>query len=583
MADKKWCVINRVTLCDLPKGGTLAEIPLGSMVEPTGRREIVPMPGRDGQMHASTWMECVYRNNAGEILGWVRDEFFDWHVEKFPDPGVGIPESPAEPTDRFPYATRNPNDPAQNLVLGKNSKGEEQVKFNLCGEFCVAFAMGVGIEQFLKDWESANGSLYQWALGGDSDKPSDLSLIKNMLGAYGYSAANGNVIDFATTLIGPQFEGRTLSPDRFRKMLQTHRLIAQVVINKNTGKLIPNDAVKRSLGGINHWVVLDKAIPNGTDGGRVELYNPYQNLRQEYSYDAFIGSFGGGTYSGCWVKRTQDEVIAPFESLKRWSIAAGGFLQAPEGVGILNFVRGVVMESTGATEVKKGKQWSQMKYRGRMGWVRSSVLEDYSERFPDPEVVIPHPTPDEEDAAQYMFLPGEEGKKRNMCGQLCAAFIMKIDIETFVNDWKVKAKQFYELSIAGKRDEGTRIDSLESMFRVSPYNAEAGDVFRFDLAMKDPVTGLVIVSPGRMKKALEDYYLVAGVRIKQSDKLTGRLSGQGIGHWVVVDKIFPNGRHGGNGGWVEIYNPFPNRRQEYSYDEFMQSFAGALGLLVRRK
>ena len=67
---------------------------------------------------------------------------------------------------------------------------------------------------------------------------------------------------------------------------------------------------------------------------------------------------------------------------------------------------------------------------------------------------------------------------------------------------------------------------------------------------------------------LEKYYLIAGVKI---DLNSGKLRGQGIGHWVVLDKIVPNGI---NGGWVELYNPFPNKRQEYSYDEFIKSCGG---------
>lgn len=587
MANQKWCVINKATLCKFPKGEVITEIYIGSLVEPTGRQEDVLMLGKDGQTYSTIWVECIYRNALGSHVGWVRDEFFDDYVEKFPPPVVEIPAASEDQTGVFPYATKNPNDPAQYLVLGKNSKGEEQIKYNLCGEFCVAFVMGVGIKQFLKDWENAPGSLYKWSLGGDSDKTSDVSLIKNMLSGYSYSVANGNVIDFAVTLIGPAFEDKTLSPGRFQKMLKTHSLLAQVVINKNTGKLIPNNAAKRVNGGINHWIVLESATPNGTDGGRVEIYNPYNNQRQEYSYDYFISSFGGGTYTGCWIQRRQEVVAAAFmaeaASLKKWCIAPGTFRQAPDGVGVLSFLKGVVMEASGVTEVKSGKSWSQVKYKGRMGWVRNSVLEDFEDRFSTPEVLIPHPTPDEDDAEQYMFLPGEDGKKRNMCGQLCASFIMKIDIESFVQDWMVKAKPYYQVSIAGKADNGTGIDSLETMFRVSPYNAIPGDVFRFEGGMKDPVTGALIVSAGRMKKMLETHYLVAGVRIRQSDKLTGRLSGQGIGHWVVVDKIFPNGKNSGNGGWVEIYNPYPNRRQEYAYDEFMQSFAGTMGLWVKRK
>ena len=86
-----------------------------------------------------------------------------------------------------------------------------------------------------------------------------------------------------------------------------------------------------------------------------------------------------------------------------------------------------------------------------------------------------------------------------------------------------------------------------------------------------------------MQKMLETHYLIAGVRIKSTDKFTGRLSGGGTGHWVVVDKITTNGKNDGCQGWVEIYNPFPNKRQEYAFDEFMTSFAGQLGVWVKRK
>jgi len=55
-----------------------------------------------------------------------------------------------------------------------------------------------------------------------------------------------------------------------------------------------------------------------------------------------------------------------------------------------------------------------------------------------------------------------------------------------------------------------------------------------------------------------------------------------IPHWIVVDKITPIGNLiGGNGGWVELYNPFLNRWEEYSYREFMEAYNGG-GLWVAR-
>ena len=583
MAIQKWCVINRATLSRIPKGDVLVDLSLGSVIELTGRQETVSMLGKDGQIHNAIWIEGIYRDSRGMYTGWARDDFFDVVEDKFPQPVVEIP-SAANPTGNiFPYATGNPNDPAQYIVMGKNPRGEEIVKFNLCGELCVAFVAGVGIKQFLTDWEKAPGNLFKWTLGGDSDKVTDVTVIKNMLNVYNYNVAAGNLVDFADTLTGSVFEGQNLSPGRFQKMLQTHYLIALVLINKNTGKLIPNDENKRINNGIGHWVVLDKVSPNGIDGGRVELYNPYLNKRQEYSYNYFIGSFGGGTYTGCWIKRKQEQPVLPVATSRKWCVAPGNIYDLPDGSPVLALAKGALVEFSGVTQAKNGKQWSQVSQKGKTGWVRDAVLEDFTDRFSKTEVVIPHPTPEQDDAEQYMFLPGEEGKKRNMCGELCAAFIIKIDIESFVADWKVKAKRYYQLSIAGKVDQGTGIDSIESMFKVSPYNAVPGETFRFELGMRDLVSGNIIVSPGRMKTMLENYCLVAGVRIKASDTLNGRLSGQGIGHWVVLDKVFPDGKSGGAGGWVEIYNPFPNKRQEYTYDEFMQSFAGTLGIWVRRK
>ncbi len=64
---------------------------------------------------------------------------------------------------------------------------------------------------------------------------------------------------------------------------------------------------------------------------------------------------------------------------------------------------------------------------------------------------------------------------------------------------------------------------------------------------------------------LTTHYLIAAIRI---DSVAGNLGGGRVGHWVVLDKVFPEGI---NRGWVEIYNPFPNKRQEYSYSEFIKS------------
>ena len=268
---------------------------------------------------------------------------------------------------------------------------------------------------------------------------------------------------------------------------------------------------------------------------------------------------------------------------KKWLVASENLLDSPAGSRLISIDEGAVVTATKVSREVSGIQWRQIEFRGRTGWAREDYLEDYTDRFPDNEVLIPHQTPDEEDAAQYMNLPGESGVKHNMCGQLCAAFIMEVDIESFIAEWKVAANNYYKKALAGGRDAPTGIDSVRSMFRPSPYDAKEGEVLDFETALRDPITNRPVISPGSLKRLLETHYLVAGVRIKPGDKYAGRLSGQGIGHWVVLDKITPNGALSGAGGWVEIYNPFPNKRQEYTYDEFMRSFSGYNGIWVKRK
>jgi hypothetical protein len=94
-------------------------------------------------------------------------------------------------------------------------------------------------------------------------------------------------------------------------MLETHFLVALVTIN-SYGKLIrkPDDtSTKRGKNrpvvekGIGHWVTVDKITPNGINAGRVEIYNPFHNKRQEYSFSEFIKSCSSPAWAGWWVKR----------------------------------------------------------------------------------------------------------------------------------------------------------------------------------------------------------------------------------------------------------------------------------------
>jgi RHS repeat-associated protein len=58
-----------------------------------------------------------------------------------------------------------------------------------------------------------------------------------------------------------------------------------------------------------------------------------------------------------------------------------------------------------------------------------------------------------------------------------------------------------------------------------------------------------------------NHYVIAGV---SQDTETGRLSPNGVGHWVTVKKITE--------GYIFINNPFTNTTQRYTWDEFYESF-----------
>lgn len=259
---------------------------------------------------------------------------------------------------------------------------------------------------------------------------------------------------------------------------------------------------------------------------------------------------------------------------KKWCIALTGLRAGPNGRKILDIPPGAIIDSTGNQEPGRldGHEvlWSEVIYRGRTAWVNDRLIEDYVEKYPE-AVRIPNPSAEPNDAAQYLMLDGYI--KYNMCGELCAAYIGGDDIDTFLAKWSEAAPKFYKWAVQGENDNPTGIDALESMLKVYGYQFP---VLRFQAGLTDPVIGFKI-SPGRLKRMLDTHYLIANVNI---DAHTGKLRGQGIGHWVVLDEIQP---YGINGGWIKLYNPFPNRCQEYSYDEFINSSGTSrVGLWVRR-
>jgi len=289
MATKKWTIGQPRFYKDIKKEANsevffvseadyLGEIPLRTVVTvPPNQRKFT-----DGK--GAVWSEVVYKNTEGEdVHGWVKDGFLEDVVEnpKFKEAEVDIP-----------HPSKDPNDPAQYLMWDS----ETVVKTNMCSELCVAFIGGDDIETFLKKWEKHDKIFYPWAVKGNSNKALMWFHIDRMLEVYGYPSPN---LKFKDGLKDPGI-GFVATPGRIGKLLETRFLIANVRIDGGSGKLVS----KEDGLGVGHWVVLDKITPYGVGRGRVEIYNPFPNRREEYSYADFIRSCAP-TYTGLLVNRTR--------------------------------------------------------------------------------------------------------------------------------------------------------------------------------------------------------------------------------------------------------------------------------------
>jgi hypothetical protein len=288
MDTKKWCVgqprFYKNMVQDLTSGAFsvneadyLFDLPFRAIVSlAPGLRKVTDKNG-------SVWSEVVYKDkNNADVLGWVKDGFLEDVLENPSFVGGVVPIPPH-------LSSPNPFDAPQNIMWDSQTV----VKTNMCGEFCVAFIGGDDIETFLRKWEMHDKLFYPWAVKGNNNKALFWFNFDKMLEVYGYPSPN---LKYKDGLSDPGI-GFVPSPGRFKKQLETRYLIANVRID-GSGKLVS----KEDNQGVGHWVVLDKITPYGVNRGRVEIYNPYPNRREEYSYTDFIRSCAP-SYTGVWVNR----------------------------------------------------------------------------------------------------------------------------------------------------------------------------------------------------------------------------------------------------------------------------------------
>jgi len=193
--------------------------------------------------------------------------------------------------------------------------------------------------------------------------------------------------------------------------------------------------------------------------------------------------------------------------------------------------------------------WKEIQTKGGViGWMKNEYLEEYIENYPVNLVPIADiQTPIETDPEQYVIVDGV--KQVNMCGELCCAYLIGISLSELLTKWEVKSPPFYKRIFGSGRARGTGAAELVEMLGLFGVSSKQFVDKKYSPHMLKELSGKVIAS----------------VNI---DGVTGRLRGAGILHWVVVTAVQEE-RTGY--GFVELYNPFCNRIEVYSWNEFINS------------
>ena len=232
----------------------------------------------------------------------------------------------------------------------------------------------------------------------------------------------------------------------------------------------------------------------------------------------------------------------------KWITKPQGYtplMETPTGrIKLLDLSYGAVLEDGGGQPMNG---MTPVLYGNIRGWIKSEWLNEYVQNFDvDCVDVSDIQTPDSP-VAQYITWKGV--KQYNMCGEMAVCYLLQIKLSEFLKTWEIKQLSFYQRVFGQGKARGTGAGELVEMFQ--PYNIYA-----------DLITSK-FYSPDLLN--LYAYIAIVGVKINTS---TGRLNGSGVGHWVVVTGNTPE-RTGY--GMVEVYNPFPNKIETYSYAEFLAS------------
>ena len=207
------------------------------------------------------------------------------------------------------------------------------------------------------------------------------------------------------------------------------------------------------------------------------------------------------------------------------------------------------------------------------GYVYERYLEPLRYTLPRDVIQLSTATPNQQDAGQYVLYNGTT--QYNLCGPLSVCYCAgwKTDITDFLEQWRTEKPSAWKRIFSAGAGRGTDLGDLDAMFAA--FEGYPEQLPRLSVALNDPLKGGPLVTPGRIGELLAKNRIIISCKI---DSITGRLRGQGVLHWVVLETIMPEGA----GALVHLYNPFTNSIEVYTWSELLNSIGQPYGVVVER-
>jgi len=210
------------------------------------------------------------------------------------------------------------------------------------------------------------------------------------------------------------------------------------------------------------------------------------------------------------------------------------------------------------------------------GWMYAGYLDEYQENQYRGLVQIDNATIDPNDARQFATLFGQ--KQTNLCGQICAAHILDVDLKDIFAEWQQDSPALFASVFnlfSSKKARGTDAYELQNLFSVFGKTA----VLLPDLFKDKNIPSRAKNSPyfpTSTANILQNYHVVASCHINGN---TGVLQSSGTLHWVVLKSVQ---LERWKMGTVEIYNPFMDYVEQYSWREWIASAGYPYGVAVAK-